>query len=223
MSKPFSWSFTSLEQYRTCPRQYHEVRVLRNFKDEKNEAALWGDRVHEAIATALRDGAPLPDNMSVYESIIAPFRTLTGVLSVENKLCITEQMQPCEFFAPDAWCRGIIDALWVRDGVAKAVDWKTGKRKLASDQLKLFALLTFAAYPQVNEVRTMFVWLKTGQVDRQDFMRHQISKLWESFLLDLQRVKNSLATDTWAPRTSGLCSQWCPVTTCQFNGKRRNW
>lgn len=223
MSRPFSWSYTSLQQYRTCPRQYQEIRVLRNFREEKNEAALWGDRVHEAIAHALQNNAPLPENMSVYEPILHPFRSLTGTLSVENKLAITEQMQPCEFFASDAWCRAIVDALWIREAVAKAVDWKTGKRKLSSDQLRLFALMVFLTYPQVNEVRTMFVWLKTGQVDREDFMRHQIPTLWESFFLDLARLKSSLETNTWAPRTSGLCSQWCPVTTCQFNGKRRNW
>lgn len=218
-----AWSFTSLTQYRNCPKQYHEVRVLRNFKEEKDETALWGDRVHKAFEAALRDQVPLPYGMEVWQPVVEQVRPWKGVLSVENQLCITEAYQPCEWFAKDAWCRGIIDALWIDGSVAKAIDWKTGKRKPNSDQLALFALLVFHHHPEVQEVRTAFVWLKTGQSDKETFYRADIPRLWQLFMTDLQRLNNAMQSGTWTPRTSGLCSQWCPVVTCSYNGKRRNW
>ena len=220
----FAWSFTSLGMFRTCPKQYEEVRVLKNFVEVRDEKALWGDRVHKAIEAALRDGTPLPYGMDVYEPVVAKFRTLRGTLHVENQLAITEGFQPCEWFDKQTWCRGIIDALWIDGVVAKAVDWKTGKFKPNSDQLVLFALLVSHHYPEVQEVRTMFMWLKTGQSGKvAKFTRDQIPKMWEPFMIDVQRLRNCMDTSTWVPKTSGLCSQWCPVVTCQYNGKRRNW
>lgn len=218
-----AWSFTSLSQFRNCPKQYQEVRVLKNFRDEKTEHAIWGDRVHKAVEVALLEGVPLPDSMNVWQGIIEQFRKVKGKLHVENQLALTEALQPCEWFAPDTWCRGIIDALWIDGVTAKAVDWKTGKRKPNSDQLALFALLVFHHHPEVQTVRTMFVWLKSGDTDMEVFTRAQIPQLWQLFLTDVQRLNACMQSNTWVPRTSGLCSQWCPVVTCQFNGKRRNW
>lgn len=219
-----AWSFSSLSDYRTCPRQYHEVRVLKHFKQEDTTHNIWGNRVHEAIAEALGNGSRLPADMDVWNPLIDGFRRLRGTLSVENQLALTEGFQPCAWFAPNTWVRGIIDALWIRsDGVAQAVDWKTGKRKVNSDQLALFALLTFHHHPHVQEVRTMYVWLKTGQSDPVTYKREQIPELWQLFLTDVKRLESCMQTGTWVPKTSGLCSEWCPVVTCQFNGKRRNW
>lgn len=217
-----AWSFSSLTQYRNCPKQYHEVRFLKNFKEVKGEEALWGDRVHKSIEKYLTDGTPLLEGMDVWLPILEPFRKLRGILHVENQLAITAGFQPCAWFAKDTWCRGIIDALWIDGAVAKAVDWKTGKRKPNSDQLALFALLVFAHYPEVQDVRTKFVWLKPGVVDpTETFTRDMIPQLWQLFLQDVKRIEYSIASDVWTPRTSGLCSAWCPVVTCSFNGKRR--
>lgn len=219
-----AWSHTSLKQFLTCPRQYQEIRVLKNFKEEDSVRNIWGNRVHGAFEAALKDGSKLPPDMDVWNPLLDGFRKLRGQLHVENQLALTEGFQPCDWWAKDTWVRGVIDALWVRnDGVAQAVDWKTGKRKLDSDQLALFALLVFHHYPAVNEVRTMFVWLKTGQSDMNTYHRKQIPELWQLFLTNVKRLESCMQTGTWVPRTSGLCSEWCPVVTCQFNGKRRNW
>lgn len=220
MIKPIAWSFTSLSQFRTCPKQYQEMRVLKNFRDKKGDEAIWGDRVHKAMEVSLRDGTPLPEGMEVWEDLVAQFRNIKGTLHVENQLAITQGFRPCEWFAPDTWCRGIIDALWIDGDVAKAVDWKTGKRKSKSDQLALFALLVFHHYPEVQRVRTMFVWMKVLETDKDDFIREDIPMLWQKFIPDLHRLKNAHEHDQWPARTSGLCAKWCSVVTCAYNGKR---
>jgi hypothetical protein len=220
-----AWSFSSLEQFRNCPKQYQEVRVLKNFKeDDTVEWRVWGNRVHEALSAALTKNERLPPDMDVWNDLIDGFRKLKGRLLTEQQMALTEGFQPCEWFGRNVWVRGVIDALWLRDdGVAQAVDWKTGKRKLNSDQLALFALLVFHHYPQIQEVRTMFVWLKTGQGDKVIYQREQIPDLWQLFMTDVKRLEACMGSNTWVPRTSGLCSEWCPVVTCQYNGKRRNW
>jgi hypothetical protein len=167
--------------------------------------------VHKSLADYLSKGTPLPKAWTVWQEIADQFRALKGTLYVENQFAIDAQFHPCNWKDWDnAWLRGIVDALWVDGTVAKAIDWKTGKKKPNSDQLALFALLVFFHFPEVQTVRTMFVWLKTAQKDREDFTREDIPKLWALFTNDLQRLKNSMETDTWIPRTSGLCSKWCP-------------
>jgi hypothetical protein len=197
--------------------------VLKNFKDAETEEKKWGDRVHKAIQNSLQHNVPLPEGMTVWTGIVEQFRKTKGKLYVEQQYAITEGFAPCEWFGKQTWCRSIADALWIDGAVAKAVDWKTGKQKPGSDQLALMALVIFCHYPQVDEVRTMFVWLKTGKVTRETFHRKDVPELWQPFLIDVKRIENAHETGTFPPRTSGLCSQWCPVVTCQFNGKRRNW
>lgn len=220
-----AWSFSSREMYNTCPKQYQEVRVLKNFVDDPNtEWRIWGNRVHKAMELALRDGTPLPEGMTMWQNIADQFRALKGTLYTEQQLAIDEAFQPCDWFSKTTWCRFIVDAMWIDGDVAKAIDWKTGKPKVGSDQLALMALGILHHHPQVQEVRTRFVWLKNGTTSKTEtFKREQMPQLWQIFLTDIKRLESSLATNTWVPKTSGLCSQWCPVVTCQFNGKRRNW
>jgi hypothetical protein len=161
--------------------------------------------------------------MELWEGVVAQFRKIRGTLSVEQQLTLNAQFEPTEWFAKDAWCRAVIDAMWIEDSTVRAVDWKTGKRKPNSDQLALSALLLFHHYPQVQKVKTMFVWLKTFEKDSETYTRDEMPKLWQRFLPDVQRIEKAFADDVWLPTSSGLCYQHCPVSTCEFQGKRRSW
>jgi len=45
----FTWSYSSLKQYTNCPKQYHEIRVLKNYTGKENEAMMYGKEVHTAL------------------------------------------------------------------------------------------------------------------------------------------------------------------------------
>jgi len=217
-----SWSFSSVEQYRNCPKQYQEIRVLKNWKEPETEERLWGNRVHDALKECLQHGTPLPAGMEVWQNIADQFRGVKGVLMAEQQIALDENWQQCRWFDKRAWLRVILDAAWVHGTVGKVIDWKTGKPKYGSDQLALFALVMFAIYPQLTEVRTAYVWLKTGQLGKTEvYKREDIPKLWEMYSTDLQRIENSHANGVFPPRTSCLCHKHCPVVTCTFNGRRR--
>lgn len=218
-----AWSFSSIEMYRTCPRQYHEVRVLKKWKEEKTKERAWGDAVHKALENALLHGTPLPAGMEVWQGIADQFRALKGTLVAEQQFALDENWQKVEWFSKKAYMRVILDATWIDGRVAKVVDWKTGKPKHGSDQLALFAFAIFLLYPEVEEVRTMFVWLKNGTKTPETFKRSDMPRIWAMYAPDLMRLENAYASNHWPPQTSGLCSQWCPVLDCEFNGKRRHW
>ena len=92
----------------------------------------------------------------------------------------------------------------------------TGKRKVGSKQLKLFALMVFLHHPEVMSVKTGFVWLKEGVSDYETYTRDQEADLWQEFVGDLARYNAAFKQDMWIPRKSGLCRGWCPVTSCEF-------
>ena len=220
MGKPVAWSFSALNNFQTCPRQFYETRVAKNFKDEMGEAALWGDRVHKALDRRITHGTPLPEGMTQYEKYAKKVLDSPGELHAERKLCLTPNLEPTKFFAKDAWVRGIIDVSVVNGARAWAGDWKTGKRKLDSDQLKLFAGMMFATHSSLEVVKTTFIWLKEGKADSDTFTRDQVPEIWQHFQPKVRKLELAHERGHWPPNPSGLCRKHCPVLSCEFNGRR---
>jgi hypothetical protein len=216
MPKPLPWSHSSLTSFVNCPKQYYEVKVIKRVKDVEGEAAQWGNRVHEAFELYLRDGVALDEELEQYRGYLDAIKSVRGELFVEQELALNTKLQPCDFYSSDTWVRGICDVLHIQEHRALAMDHKTGKRKADSRQMKLMALLIFAHYPQVEEVKVGFFWLKTHEKDTDKFVRAQIPQLWLEFMPDLQQFRVAFENDVWQPRQSGLCYGWCPVTTCEF-------
>ena len=214
MSKPLPWSFSSLNKFATCPNQYYETKVLGNFKDEPGEVAIWGTYVHKCIEDLVNDGVVMPDNTQTYMPQInrALHEQLAPFIRAEVEMALDNKFQPCEWNV--AWVRGIIDLLKIYETTAWAIDWKLGKVKPDSKQLKLFALLIFHHYPQVMTVHTSFEWLQFKDHTEDTFTRDQIPELWMAFKPDLTQYVQAFRTDTWQKRPSGLCFGWCPVMSC---------
>lgn len=214
-TKPIAWSFSSLKKFTNCPKRYHEEVVLRSVKQTPTEQTLWGEQVHEGFDKALSKDKPLTGPLTPYEATAERFKHIRGVLKTEQRLAITNTLKPTAWYAPDVWCRGILDAVWLDGEKGKIVDWKTGKRRQGSEQLKLFALLLFACEPQIEKVNASFVWLQSGKMDVEKYNRKDIPILWNDILPDVRRLEMAYFNDNWVPKPSGLCS-YCPVRTCSF-------
>lgn len=211
MSKPLPWSFSALNNFTTCPHQFYETRVLKNFEDTPGEVAQWGTYVHKCIEDSLNNIAAMPENVQVYAEQI--WKAIDGVKGArpEVRLAIDTRLTPCAW--ENRWCGSISDVLKIRDSTAWVIDWKLGKVK-PSAQLKLNALMVFYNYPEVQTIHTSFEWLQFKQRSTDTHTREQIPLLWQSFGKDLTQYAQAFKTDTWQKRPSGLCNGWCPVDTC---------
>lgn len=241
---PQPFSFTSYEQFVNCPEQFHQVRVLKNFKDTgTSEEMLWGRRVHEAFEHYFKYKKELPEELKQHLPFLRRLAAIPGTIQTEHKYALNKKLQPCQFFADDVFHRGVIDVLLLLDsGVsAKLIDYKTGKRKPKPEQLMLNAFHTWAKYPQIDIIDAEFYWTAdfippkpTGDTtideraiiaawkaasDRYVWGRKQIPELWEHFLPNLRQYMQAFKEDVWQKRPSGLCKQWCPVLSCEHNGK----
>lgn len=227
--KPLPWSHSALSDFLNCPKAYYHKRIAKDVVDPPNEAGLWGDYVHKEFEKYLNTSRPgfdhprpLPADLEQYREYLDRIASLPGTMHVECKYAININLQPCEFFAADVWCRAILDVIHVNEQQASVMDHKTGKRKMDTRQLKLSALMTFLHHPEVDVVKTGYFWLKDKAYDSETYIRKDESDLWSEFLPDLNRYREAAKTMTYMPRPSGLCNGWCPVHACEFwKPKRR--
>jgi hypothetical protein len=218
MPKSFAWSYTALTSFETCPRRHYLTRVTKTIVEKQSEQIVWGNTVHKALELRLKGEAGLPAVLSHMEPTVQNILSRPGNRLVEERLTINASFAPVSWRASDAWCRCVIDVGLLGTETAFLADWKTGKRKPDSDQLKLFAGVAFSTYPYLQNVTTAFIWTKENKLDADSFTREQVPEIWAEFIPRVDRLVMAIAEDKWPPRPSGLCGQWCPVTKkhCEF-------
>jgi hypothetical protein len=215
-----AWSYSALTAFETCPRRFELTRVTRKVKEPQTEATVWGNKVHKALEDFARSGKPLTPDMEKYAKYVNKILSYEGKKVVEERVALDRNFRQTTWMAKDVWVRGIIDIGVVGSEKAYLLDWKTGKRRPDSNQLKLFAALAFAMYPWIDKVVTGFIWLKSGEFDKEVFTRDQLPEIWNEFMPRLARVAIAYDQDKWTPKPSGLCKNWCPVgrQNCEFCG-----
>lgn len=221
MAKPIAHSYTSITSFETCPRRHYILRVAKEVVEPPTEALTWGNTVHKALEIRLRDGTQLPTKLSKYEQYAAKLEAKPGTLMVEEEIALDRDFQRVGWWDKAAWLRGKLDVAIVNGKKAGIFDWKTGGRKPDNDQLSLFAGMTFAVMPEVENVTTGFIWLKDGKIDTQVFTREHKHFIWQEFLPRIERVERAHAENKWPAKPSGLCRAWCPVgrSRCEYCGK----
>lgn len=213
-----AWTYSQLDKFETCPRQFYHVRVARDIVEPPTEYTVWGEKVHTAMEHRVLTGQELPEGMTQWEPLAAKLAKLPGDKLCEQQMAVDKNFQPAPW--KQAWTRGIADLLVVNKSAAVVLDYKTGKRKL-TEQLMLYAGYTFSHYPEVNTVTTGFVWLKDKKIDKDVFVREDIPKIWNTFLPRVRKLELAYEKDAWPCRPSGLCRGWCPVKSCEFYKEKR--
>ena len=215
------WSFSSLKQYKNCPKQYYEIRVAKNFTSRDSVDSLYGKEVHEALEEYVRDGVPLAKNYEQFKRFVDPLLDIAGTKYCEHEMALTVDKKPCGFHAEEYWVRGIADLLIVDEDVAYIIDYKTGKSTYAdTNQLKLMAAMVFAHFPKVNKIKSGLMFLLSNSFLTEEYVRQDLDKLWSAFDTDLSRLALAFENAIWPASPTGLCRRHCPVETCKFYGER---
>jgi hypothetical protein len=221
--KPFSWSFSAISDFTTCPYQYAAKRYYISVPFEDTEATLWGSRVHKALEDRVKDGVPLPEGMGDYEKYarVIAAQGSKGALFCEKQLAVDGEFRPTGWFDKDAEGRAVADVLIIQGRTAYIFDYKTGKVKDDPLQLEITSLLTGLAFPDVDEFITKFIWLKFGQITGGTVRREDLPKIRQRVELHTDRMKEAWRTKVFVPRSSGLCRGWCPVEECKHWREKR--
>ena len=215
-----AWSYSALTSYETCPRRFQLTELRSKLWNLKRRLRCGVTKCTKRLKTLPMARNPCPKTCRSME-VRAKIQSYEGKRIVEERVALDSKLRPTTWMAKDVWVRGIIDIGVVGSERAYVLDWKTGKHRPDSDQLKLFAALTFALYPWIETVVTGFIWLKAGKFDKEVFTRAQLPEIWNDFSPRLERLAVSHDKDKWLPNPSGLCKNWCPVgmKLCEFCGK----
>lgn len=217
--KPFAWSYSKLKNYETCPKRYYAVDVAKLVKEEESEQLLYGNTLHKVIAEAISGKAPLPNHFRhLQEWVDKVTAGGNAKILVEQQLAIRSDFGPTEWFGKDAWYRGIADVIKIIGPVAVVLDWKTGKILEDGIQLALMAQCVFAHHPEIQKIRTEFVWLKEDATTRADFSRDDMAKVWAGLLPRVATLENAHKAADFPPKPGNLCRKWCPVDSCPHHG-----
>jgi len=203
--------------YENCPLRYFRQRILKDVVDEGGEASKYGERIHAFLEKRLK-GAGIEQEVAQYEPLCQSVEKLAkgGSLLIEKELVLTENLTPTGWWETDAWLRSKLDVLVLRGADAVVMDWKTGKRNADQFQMQMFAAQVFKHYPEVQRVKTSLVWLKTMEMDTEQYTRIDINVVWAEVMKRIQRIHDSLEHDKWPARPSGLC-RYCPARhDCDF-------
>lgn len=215
--KAFAWSYSKLKNFETCPKRHWHLDIAKDIKEEEGESLLYGNAVHKALANAISGKAPLPAPFSKLQSWVDKLAGPNTI--VEQQLAITQDLTSTGWFDKDVWYRAVADVILIDGPVALAIDWKTGKILEDGIQLALMAQCIFAHHPDVQKIRTEFVWLKEDANTRADFSRADMVAVWAGVLPRVQMLENASIAMLYPPKPGGLCRRFCPVSGCPYQGQ----
>jgi hypothetical protein len=221
-NKSFSFSYSKLKGFEVCPRRYNEVDVKKAWPEPRSEQLAWGDEVHLAMAKALKTGTELPLQFAMYQPWVDKTVRTKGSLLVEDqcKWAITREFKPTAWFGQNVWCRSMADAVKLDGIAALIVDWKTGKSQNVDEvQLILCSLVAFLQFPKIQRIRADFVWLQEDTQTTMVIDRHEAADQWAEIIPRVERLEQATLENNFPPTPNNFCRSYCPVKSCEYNGK----
>lgn len=209
----FTWSYSALSDFENCPLSYAHKRYYKTYPVVETEAMRHGTRVHKALELyGLGEEQPETelDLIKNYTKYIDVMKSKGGKFYAECQVALTDKLKLTQWFAPDAWARGVFDVALKNGRKLMVYDWKTGKPKEDLLQLQIFCAFAALAFPSVHEFDAKFIWLKNGTITGlpKTLRREDIKEIWSKLLPRVQRMKDAWDTEVWQAKPSGLCG-WC--------------
>ena len=205
------------------PKEVLPLKDSQGFSEPETDAMYCGTAVHEAAEEYVRDNVPLPPKFEYAKAALDSLNSKRGKKLCEYKLGLTENLDPCDFFADDVWFRGIADLIILDEDaeIAWVIDYKKGKNARYADkgQLELMALATFKHFPRIKEVRGGLMFVVSNELVKGTYELAGQGELWGKWLGDYTAMESALENNTWNPNPSGLCKAHCVVLECPHNGR----
>jgi len=215
------WSFSRIKAFEQCPKQFYHEKILKQYPIVETEAMRYGTEFHKAAEDFMQSDEPLDPRFEFSLAALQSLKDKQGDKLCELKMGLTENLEPCGFFADDVWFRGIADLIILDDDLAWVIDYKTGKNARYADkgQLELMALTVFKHFPQVKKVRAGLLFVISKDLIKDSYEEQASPILWDKWLTNYNRMETAFNNDVWNPKPSGLCRRHCPVIECAHNGR----
>ena len=220
-----AWSFSSFKTFEGCPRKYYHTKVVKDYQENFDTPAIkYGNEFHKAAELYIKSNKPLEPRFEFAKPSLDKLNSMGGKKLCEFKMALTENLEPCTYFAQDVWFRGVADLLIVDadTGVAKVIDYKTGGNTSYADgrQLELMALAIFKHFPEVTTVKAGLLFVVANAFIKDEFTIDREGEMWKRWFAHYEDLITAYKTGVWNPIKTGLCKNHCIVMSCAHNGRR---
>jgi len=214
------WSFSSLKLFQQCPRKYYRTKVVKDIVEPDTTATLYGKSAHTAAEEYIRDGKEIPAQFAYMKPMLDRLASVSGNKFCEIKLGITEDLEPCEFDAPNVWWHGVADLVVINEEkqLAHSVDYKTSKNARYADtmQLDLIAVGLFAKYPDIKKIKSALLFTVSGDLITAEHYVDKKDDYIKKPAMGVERLQKAFETKVWNPNSGPLC-KFCSVKDCEYN------
>jgi PD-(D/E)XK nuclease superfamily len=217
-------SYSGLKMFAQCPKQWHEVKLLKLHPYRETPENQFGVRAHSAMEAAVMHRAPLPPEFAAYQWVVDDIlSTLSPNAEAEMPFNFAKDWTEV---GPREWNRkhwnGSADLVDVVDGHAIIADWKFGKiggyRYADTDQLACMAMFLMRKRPDVQSVSGVLVFVNDGECVPNDgslrWTRADMPALEADWMGRTAEVEEHVRMNVFPPRPNNLCN-WCPSTICE--------
>lgn len=219
---PKAWSYSSMSLFQQCPKKYYHLRVAKDIVEPQSAQMRYGLDAHKAAEDYVRDGKDLPGYLAYMKEPLDRLKAMQGQVYCEHRMGLTARLQPCGFFDKEVWWRGIADLLVVNGPKASLIDYKTGKNTYPdTKQLELLSLAVFKHFPEVEVVKAGLLFVVHPAFVRERFETVEQEERWKKWLDQSNQLDAAYQFDIWNPKQNFTCKAWCPVLSCEHNGKAR--
>jgi hypothetical protein len=217
----FAWSYSKLKNFETCPKRHYHYDIARDVKEPESAELQFGNALHKAYASRLAKGIPLPATFARAEPMLARLASAPGKKYVEQKWAIGSTFQHAPWSGPAAWFKTIVDFGLHRPDqqVISIFDWKTGKVKEDTTQLKLMAAVSFIHFPTVQRVKAALLFTEHDHVEKEEYVRADQREIWSEMLPRVKELRAANEQHNFPPKPGFLCRKWCAVVSCPHHGR----
>ena len=219
-----TWSYSSLNTFKQCPKKYYHLRIIKDVKDQGSTATVYGQEVHKVAEEFIRDGIQVPKKYAFINGVLDALNKIEGEKLCELKLGVAKTedgYEPVDFFADNVWWRGIADLVIINGDTAHSVDYKTSKNAKYADtkQLDAVAAGLFTHFPELKKIKSALAFVVSKEFIQKEHVVEKKEEYFAAFEPDLERLEVAQESGVWNAISGPLCG-WCPVTKCEHNRKR---
>lgn len=239
MSNPFTpprftWSYTSMQEFLTCPAQWAAKRYYKTIKDVESEAMRVGNMIHETAehygkmltGQSFKPSSIHSQYLPVVQKYVDAFVKSGGEIHFERELCFTRELKPCGWRDwTTVWVRAKADVLIKKGAKLSIPDYKTGKYKEDFLQLKMFAVFTALTpgFEDVQEFDPMFIFTKEAAPKNilrlpEPIKRSELKGVLAEILGVVRRMEAAWESENFPCKRNGLCKNYCANTDCTHCG-----
>lgn len=199
-----TYSYSSIKTYEQCPQKFKFGRIDK-LPEPSGEAAERGKALHSAIELSIKgELETLPDEIAHLQGEINDLKAMNA--ETEKQFAIDQDWKPVTFFDKKARFRGVIDIYAKNGDRAIVLDWKSGKVRDYSDQVRVYAAVSFALDDELQLVKPLIKFIDQKKEQEYPSIPREV---YPSLRAEIERRMAHIDDDkVYAPNPGFLC-KWC--------------